>query len=41
MVTIEDIYGIDNTDLYTFHDSIRGEIWIVLYATIPYSQREG
>jgi len=23
MVTIEDIYGIDNTDLYTFHDSIR------------------
>jgi len=29
MVTIEDIYGIDNTDLFTFHDSIRvqkGEI---------------
>jgi hypothetical protein len=23
MITIEDIYGIDNTDLYTFHDSIR------------------
>jgi len=23
MITIEDIYNIDNTDLYTFHDSIR------------------
>jgi hypothetical protein len=23
MIIIEDIYGIDNTDLYTFHDSIR------------------
>ena len=42
MITIGDIYGIDNTDLYTFHDSIRvqKDDWDYYYKEIDYPESD-
>jgi len=42
MITIEDIYGIDNTDFYTFHESIRVQKgdWDYYYREIDYPESD-
>ena len=42
MITIEDIYNIDNTDFYTFHESIRVQKgdWDYYYREIDYPESD-